>query len=130
MIRSHRGPEFRLVIPGRGYSFRTQAATSYKRRIRRIARGVFPSPTSSPVEISIDYFHSSPRRFDLDNLAKCIIDALSGIAYLDDKQVRRHITVGHNLRTSVIIHDSPVDLVKPLRRYSDYVFIRVKSVSA
>lgn len=119
--------EYRIVVPDRAISFRSQQASAYKRRVRNAARRVFPSPASNRiVSVLIDYFHTKPRRVDVDNVAKCILDALNGIAYVDDRQVTIERATAHSLQSVVHIPGGPVDVVKPLARLQEYVFIRVR----
>lgn len=127
MIHIRSIPEYRLVIPGRARSFRSTKATIYKRIVRKIARRIFSKPVSDQrIEVLIDYFHASQRRLDMDNIAKCILDALNGVAYVDDQQVRVQSATAHALQSLVHIVAAPVDLIKPLRKYEEYVFIRVR----
>jgi len=87
--RIYSTPEYRLVVPGRAISFRSSKCKEYKRLIRRAARPLFPKPLPGPrVTVKLDYFHTERRRVDMDNVAKCVLDALNGIAYVDDRQVR------------------------------------------
>ena len=121
--------EYRIVIPGRAVSFRSPHAKDYKNRVRKAAKKVLPeSVTVQSVEVRIDCFHRTKRRFDMDNVAKCILDALNGLAYLDDRQVKLQSSVAHSLREPVHIRGGPVDLVKPLRHHDEYLFIRVRAV--
>jgi len=39
------------------------------------------------VKLEIKYFLKTKRKIDLDNLGKLVIDSLSGIVFVDDKQV-------------------------------------------
>src|SRR6266446_9106923 len=127
MTRIIRATEYRFVIPGPAISFRSPKSGSYKRLVRRIAKGVFPSRVSSlPQVVFLDYFHRSRRRVDVDNVAKCVLDALNGLAYKDDQQVRVQATEAHDLRESFILPVGPVDLIKPLRSYPEYLFVRVR----
>jgi len=123
-------PEYRLVIPGRPVSFRSRQATDYKRLVRRLAERVFHDPLSDQtVEVRIDCFHTGRRRVDMDNVAKCVMDALNDVAYVDDKQVRLQTATAHWLQEPVRIYGGPVDLVKPLAQHDEYVFIRVRGYS-
>lgn len=45
--------------------------------------------TASPVSVSIFYFPGAPMKGDLDNIIKPILDGLSKVIYLDDRQVDR-----------------------------------------
>ena len=119
-------PEYRVVVPGRAVSFRSPRARAYKKLIGDIARGVFSQPLSdSTINIHIDYFHTRRRRMDMDNVAKCVLDALTGVAYVDDRQVRLQAASAHWLQVPVYIEGGPVDLVKPLANYDEYLFIRL-----
>ncbi len=123
-------PEYRVVVPGRAVSLRSTHAKTYKESVRNIAQRIFSSPPSDQaVEVRIDYFHTSRRRFDMDNIAKCLLDALNGIAYKDDQQVRLQSSTAHSLLLPVRISGGPVDLVKPLAEHEEYVFIRVRGYS-
>lgn len=53
------------------------------------ARDVVPRPTAS-TRIGIEIFFRAKKRLraDVDNIIKPILDALKGIVYLDDSQVR------------------------------------------
>jgi Holliday junction resolvase RusA-like endonuclease len=46
-------------------------------------------PLESDVEVSITLFFSTKRKADLDNFNKLSLDALTGIAYLDDSQIAK-----------------------------------------
>ena len=127
MTRVEHIPEYRLVVPGKAQSFRSQRAGTYRGQIRAIAKGIFPPPDRSQrVEVRLDYFHCHRRRFDMDNVAKCVLDALNGIAYVDDQQVREQVSQAHDLRHVVHLPEGPVDLIKPLRDYDTYLFVRVR----
>ena len=116
-----------MVIPGEAISFRSQKAKSYKRRVRAKAREVFTKPlTEDRLEVYINYFRVSHRRPDMDNIAKCVLDALTGLAYADDAQVYVQSAKDHWLESPVSISRGPVDLVKPLREYTDYLFVRIR----
>jgi Holliday junction resolvase RusA-like endonuclease len=126
VTRFRHGCEYRLVIPGHAVSFRSPTAATYKSRVRRLARSIFSRPiTSSDIEVSIDYFHSVRRRVDADNVAKCILDALNRVAYVDDRQVRHQYATAHSIQLVAHLHEIPIDLVKPLDTWGDYVFVRV-----
>lgn len=64
----------------------------------------------------------------MDNVAKCVLDALNGIAYVDDRQVPRQSAHAHNLRERFTLSGGPVDLIKPLVAHAEYVFVRVREV--
>lgn len=77
--------------------------------IQKIAKPLFPQPFIGPIEVNVKYhlFRSEktfqrgprkgltekkvPRKIDTDNVLKLVKDALNGIAYIDDFQVRKDI---------------------------------------
>ena len=127
MVQILNALEYRFVVPGRAISFRSPKANSYKAAVVRAAAPALPRvPKDMPVEVRLDYFHMSPRRFDMDNVAKCVIDALNGRAYNDDRLVRLQSSRAHDITKRVDIRGGPVDLVKPLREHRDYLFVRIR----
>jgi len=121
--------ERRFVVPGRAFSFRSPRAASYKRKVRREATGALRrDPPSTELDVFIDYFHLGERRMDMDNIAKCILDALNGVAYVDDRQVRRQSSHAHDLTRRFTLSRGPVDLIKPLASHDQYVVVRVREV--
>lgn len=89
-----------------GQTYTPKKTVDYERQIRasyQLADGVL---TELPVSVSITAFYNIPKsaskaktqrmlsnellpckKPDLDNIAKCVCDALNGIAYKDDAQV-------------------------------------------
>ena len=126
MIRIVKAAEYRFVVPGKAVSFRSHRAEEYKRKVRESARGLFKGPRKGSLDVRLDYFHTTGRRMDMDNISKCVLDSLTGLAYVDDQQVVLQSSVAHDLTTDVQIADGPVDLVKPLQFYSDYLFVRLR----
>jgi Holliday junction resolvase RusA-like endonuclease len=127
MIRFVGVQEWRIVVPGRAWSFRSPNAFRYRAAVRRAARAVFRRrPLSVRCEVRLDYFFSGARRMDMDNVAKCVLDALTGVVYRDDVQVALQFARGHDLSRVVHVPDETVDLVKPLRLFNEYVFVRVR----
>lgn len=58
------------------------------------------------VVVSIDFFNGNRRRRDIDNMAKLVMDALNGVAFVDDFQVvelnlRKFFTEKERARTEV-----------------------------
>jgi Holliday junction resolvase RusA-like endonuclease len=119
--------EYRFVVPGRAVSFRSPKAKAHKVKVR----GCLPArlkkrPIRESCEIRLDYFHTSPRRFDMDNVAKCVLDAMNNVAYTDDQLARLQSATAHDLTRRFTLRSGPVDLVKPLRVYLDYLVVRVR----
>ena len=121
--------EYRFVVPGKAESFRSKNAKTYKKRVIKIANKIFKKkPIKCQVDVIIDYFHVTPRRMDMDNVSKCIMDALNGVAYVDDVQVRYQTSGAHNLNIPITLGRGPIDLLKPLKDHVEYVFVRVREI--
>ena len=109
MVQIFNALQYQFVVPGRAISFRSPKAKLYKAAVARAAKPALPRvPKNVPVEVRLDYFHTSPRRFDMDNLAKCVMDALNGLAYTDDRLARLQSSSDHDLTKQVDIRRGPV----------------------
>lgn len=82
------------------YTPANDPVTSYKQAIALVAKQHCCEPIDGPVEFTIDFFFPRPKsvkgsspfkatRGDLDNYCKAALDALNGIAYVDDGRVFR-----------------------------------------
>jgi len=83
-------PIWSIWVPGRpkaGNGRRHRGA--FMKRVRAEAVSVIAQPSSS-CHLGVEVWFRAPMkvRADVDNVAKPILDALKGIAYVDDKQVR------------------------------------------
>lgn len=129
MIVTSKATEYRIVVPGKAVSFRSPKSENYKKLIAQEARKVLKGPLrTQPFDIYLDYFHVTPRRMDMDNISKCVMDALNGVLYVDDKQVRYQRSVAHDLTVRSRLRGGPADLIKPLRKYDEYLFIRAREI--
>jgi Holliday junction resolvase RusA-like endonuclease len=81
---------------GRAYTPKT--TVDYEKKIKSVAMATCRRPFEKAVEMRLVFNFVKPKssklihvtkRPDLDNLEKAIMDALNGIAYLDDSQVIR-----------------------------------------
>jgi Holliday junction resolvase RusA-like endonuclease len=100
-------------VKGRTYTDpRTEAAEGL---VRATARRQGVLKLTGPLRVRLSYFRRTKRACDWDNLAKLTCDALNGVAWTDDAQIREaHVIVAHdplNPRTeveiSVLSHSSP-----------------------
>lgn len=48
---------------------------------------VFGEPFKCDLAITLNLYHGTKRKFDIDNANKLIFDALTGIVYEDDSQI-------------------------------------------
>ena len=123
--------EFLLVIPGRARSFSSPVAADYAGRIRSIAQQWIKAPfEANDIEVRLDYFHTGNRRVDMDNISKLVLDALNGVAYGDDLQVRIQASRAHRVDEVAWIGREVFDIVKPLEELDEYLVVRVSSADA
>lgn len=82
---------WRTIVQGkRALVFVSDEAKRYKRDAGWLARGAgLRQPYECPVELRITLTPKNGICMDLDNALKVTIDALKGIAYVDDSQVRK-----------------------------------------
>src|ERR1700681_3504623 len=84
-----------FIVEGVPVSLAAKRAASkqaWKAQVAEEARAALQSgfwATSEPIAVTIFYFPSTPMEGDIDNIVKPILDALSTLVYLDDRQVER-----------------------------------------
>jgi len=92
------GPR-RLVIPGppvpkarartvRGHSYTPARTAAAEKAIKALALAAGWTPLDGPVAVTLHFYVPDRRRRDIDNLTKLVLDALNGIAWHDDSQIR------------------------------------------
>ncbi len=82
------------------------------------------SPTKSEVEVWITEFSVYPTR-DRDNLAKPILDALQGVTYLNDSQVRRLSVEWCDINGSYTVRFMSPRLANALSVGAEFLWVRV-----
>jgi len=65
---------------------RAQRYLAYRGELSLRAKTAGAQPWPDPVRVHIQAYVTR-RTFDLDNLIKCTLDSLNGVAFVDDKQV-------------------------------------------
>lgn len=70
-----------------GWTFTPKRTLDHEAKIVSYALAAKARPMSGPLEVEIWFWMESRRRVDVDNLAKCVLDALNGILWDDDDQV-------------------------------------------
>ena len=79
-----------LLYKGPPRSYNAHSRSRFQDRLRKDSkRLVFPpEPMRSPSLYSkVFYFHRGKRDIDADNISKPVLDALRGVAFIDDAQV-------------------------------------------
>jgi crossover junction endodeoxyribonuclease RusA len=72
----------------RGRMVKSKEAREYATEAWRLAREQGAKPVRAPAEVAITVaWTRKAKRGDLDNRLKCLLDALKGLAWDDDKQV-------------------------------------------
>jgi crossover junction endodeoxyribonuclease RusA len=72
----------------RGRMVVSSEARAYKERVASLVRSRGMVPITGEVELKIDLYRPQ-KRGDVDNFLKVTIDALKGVAFVDDSQVQR-----------------------------------------
>lgn len=84
---------WRSVVPRnskRALVIRSDEAKSYTTQVAWLAKAAgCRTPTARPIDLRVTLVPKNGVVMDLDNCLKVTIDALKGIVYADDKQVRR-----------------------------------------
>lgn len=78
-------PKARPRLGANGRMYTPRETKEFEELIGWCAKSVVKKPTEKPVKVSIDVY--SKTRADIDNIAKAVMDGLSGVAYVDDRQV-------------------------------------------
>jgi len=66
-------------------------AKQYKAAVRGLVSAMRLAPFPADVEIAVEVMLYRPRRVgDVDNRVKVLFDALNGVAYADDKQIKKY----------------------------------------
>lgn len=80
-------PKGRPRIGRGGHVFTPKRTTQFEDRVKLFAAIARVAPLSGPLYVDTAFYLKDSRRMDGDNLQKAVLDALNGIAYVDDSQV-------------------------------------------
>lgn len=84
---------FKRTLANGKRRFNDRRYSDFKDVLAHIAKIFVRAPLKGNIKISVDFFKLKPKKItsrlwgDLDNHLKAVLDALNGIAYLDDCQV-------------------------------------------
>jgi Holliday junction resolvase RusA-like endonuclease len=95
-----RRPRYSLWMKERPLSSRSRNFKGYADRIRAEARKQVQGPPLSSTRIDIEIIFATRGTGDVDNVAKRILDAMEGVVYNKDEQVRSVKIVGLRLDRS------------------------------
>jgi hypothetical protein len=82
----------------------------------------------APLKAAILYCSDGASDLDVDNIAKPILDALNGLIYEDDRQVRQIlIRIWENMAFARMQGPSTILLraLKVIHKYHDFVYVRI-----
>jgi hypothetical protein len=125
-------PRFEFVLEGPAISLRAKEKNSkrYQRWIRTVhgaATSAWPpelQQATGPVEVEItNFFTAAPP--DVDNIIKPILDGLRMVAYADDSQVYRVVSIKTELAGSAPVRDPSPTLADAIVRWTEVLHIIV-----
>lgn len=70
-----------------GHAYTPRKTVHYERLIAWHATFAVSEPLTGDLYLSMQFYRKGKKRADVDNLSKAIMDALNGIAWIDDRQI-------------------------------------------
>ena len=121
---------FEFIVPGPPVSRQTRHGAARRRwmqDVRNAASGWEPEPAfAKEVMVTIRYFFEGSRR-DVDNIPKLILDALVGLAYIDDRLVTDLVCRARQANVNPTI-DNATDLLRSaLRDFDEFIYIYIEN---
>jgi Holliday junction resolvase RusA-like endonuclease len=98
-------PRFGRSRAGFAVAYTDNATAAYENLVKLAARQAGVTPIDGPLFVQVNAYFSvpqswskkrraaalegaeAPSRFDVDNIAKAVLDGLNGVAFADDKQI-------------------------------------------
>lgn len=125
---------FEFVIEGPPVSQQTRRRArlrAWVAEVRRVAEQDWPTgalPASGPIKVTVTYLYDFDAR-DVDNLAKPILDALKGLAFLDDAQVTDLTSRKRNLANDLRVESPSPVLAAGLDLGTQFLHVRIEQTS-
>jgi hypothetical protein len=118
-----------FIIPGAPFSNHATATNLAKWRsdIVAEARRHWGRPPLVEVlkAIIINFHLRADPNLDVDNLSKPILDALQGIVYEDDRQIRQAEIAHAPVYATFQVAGSPIIIVTALQEANPFVYVRI-----
>lgn len=102
-------------------------AAAFKETAAKIALANGVRPTGGKFEVDVVFFVNPRHPRDLDNSIKVLLDALNGIAWVDDSQVRRLAVEMQDARVdeqATVMRFGPLDEGETYRRHTERLLRR------
>jgi crossover junction endodeoxyribonuclease RusA len=124
--------EFPLSFVVFGVPLSSQASArsrdAWKEAVREAARRELPEghwASAEAVSVSMVYFSLGPSSLDVDNIIKPILDALSALIWMDDRQVSQVLARKTDRLALAGITAPPVQVAAALGDRKPFTYIRV-----
>lgn len=121
---------FEFTVDGPALSQRAdrRSLRNWRRRIKDSASSRWDkeTPVVEDVKVTITYFHDGSR-FDIDNILKPLLDAMSKLIFVDDSQITDLLCRKRILKDDLEIQNLSTILNEPLRSSRPFVHIIVET---
>lgn len=104
-----------------------------REKVAAAARSNLPSdwqPLDGDVDLNVTYYQLGNWRGDNDNMVKPIQDALQGIAYRNDNQIRNQSVKRRHLKGRYTVHRISLVLAHAFAKGPEFLHIRVEKSPA
>lgn len=121
--------EFTVVGPPVSHQSRNKVALgAWKARVRAAAAAAWAeAPLQGPLKCTIMNFHEGPDPvMDDDNMVKPVRDAMNGVIYVDDRQIRLSVNSQSGLRERYDASGASLVALTAFSAGVPFVYIRVE----
>jgi crossover junction endodeoxyribonuclease RusA len=122
---------FEFVVFGVPISLQASGSSrgAWKAKVAATARENAPAgywATADQLSVTIIYFSLGPSTIDTDNMVKPILDALSGIIWMNDNQVAEVIARKTDRSSLASFTNPPPDIAAAMTTEEPFVYVRVR----